>query len=190
MSRTTRKLDEARFFMARLEDSTAAHPQFDYFLSAFVSASRSVSWVMKAECKERPGWLEWYESKQPVGDEKAILAKMNDLRVRSEKFEPLETRTSIVLEIPPERVTPALRDMLDEGIGNGFKLWLYAVPDSDPTNVPGEVPSGAITTLGTFQGLERHLPEFVDQDVVSACKAYLSVLEVLVQQSEEVVNAA
>ena len=190
MSRTRRKRTEAQFFLRKLEDAVAEHPDFDFFFSAFVSSARGVTWVMKAEYKERPGWLAWYENKEPVEAEQLLLTQMNDLRVRSEKFQPLETRVAIVMDFPPEAVTPELREFLDTGVGKRFRTWIYKMPDEGPATVPADVPEGASVFVGALHGVVRHIPELNDQDVLSACKAYVATLELLVGEAEAIAGAA
>jgi hypothetical protein len=190
MSRTSRKLTEAQFFLRKLEDAVTEHPDFDHFFSAFVSSARSVTWVMKAEYKDCPGWLAWYEEKKPDEAEHVLLSQMNKLRVRSEKFEPLETRVAIVMDFPPEAVTPELREFLDTGVGQRFRTWIYKVPEEGPATIPEGIPEGASVFTGAFQGIVRHVPELTDQDVVSACQAYVATLELLVGEAEAIAGAA
>jgi hypothetical protein len=185
MSRTRRKFMEATFFLRKLEESVTEHPDFDYFFSAFVSSARSVTWVMKAEYKECPGWLRWYETKKPDESEHLLLSQMNALRVRSEKFEPLETRVAVVVDFPPSAVTPELRDLLNMSIGRPVQTWLYAVPDGDPADTP----EGANVLIGDIQGIVRHIPELNDQDVLLACKDYATTLELLVLEAEIIAGA-
>jgi len=64
---TQKKLREARFFLSHLEAENRRavrnEPEaFDYFMSAFVSAARSVTFALQAEEKAKydqwfPGWL-------------------------------------------------------------------------------------------------------------------------------------
>jgi len=69
MGRTRQKLEEAAFFLAKvkehyfdvLDEEEQARP-FLYYLSAFVSAARSVTWVMRSEYSALEGWATWYQS--------------------------------------------------------------------------------------------------------------------------------
>ncbi len=54
------KLDEARFFLDHLAPNYGKERKFDFFLSAFISAARSVTWVMKAEYADVEGWAAWF----------------------------------------------------------------------------------------------------------------------------------
>jgi hypothetical protein len=54
-TKTRFKLEEARFFHAHLEKHWRHLSHVDFYLSAFVSAARSVTWVMRYEYGQRPG---------------------------------------------------------------------------------------------------------------------------------------
>jgi hypothetical protein len=188
-SRTRRKLDEARFFLEKLESSIAHHPDFDYFLSAFVSSARSVTWVMKAEYKRCPGWLDWYDNKTPEAAEERLLKQMNTLRVHSEKIEPLRARPAVVLHIPADQESPELRELLANGVGRRFKAWMYEATENGEFQIPDDVPKNATFFSGSLEGFERHMPGLLDDDVLSACVQYVAALEQLVAESERVANA-
>jgi hypothetical protein len=99
MLRTRQKLNEAAFFLDRVEGHAAkietflsdkkALNVFSYYLSAFVSAARSTAWIMRSECCRLKGWQTWWKE-QEVHAPKELLRIFNDLRVRSEKTEPLQ----------------------------------------------------------------------------------------------------
>ena len=190
MSRTSRKLDEARFFLQKLRASVDEPTEFDFYFSAFVSSARSVTWVLRAEYKDYPGWLNWYKDKKPESTEERLLNKMNTLRVRSEKFNPLTTRAAIVMNIPPEDVTPDIRELLAKGIGKRFRAWVYEIPEDGTTSPLPDIPEGATIIKSTLEGFQRHVPELGDQDVLVACELYFSSLENLVSEAETVANAA
>ena len=48
-----------------LEQNWRHFPHVDYFLSAFVSAARSVTWVMRSEYGKNADWVEWFDAKKP-----------------------------------------------------------------------------------------------------------------------------
>ena len=190
MSRTRRKLDEAEYFLGKLEVAVAAHPDFDFLLSAFVSSARSVTWVMKAEYKDNSVWAAWYKAKAPTDAERKLLAQMNDLRVRSEKFEPLETRPAIVLDFPPEAVTPQLLQHREAGAGKRFRIWIWELPTDGGSTPPPGLPQNAEVLVGVSVGIVRHVRELDDTDVVDACRQYLARLQELVAEGEAAANAA
>ena len=53
--RTKHKLEEAKFFLEQLRANYGKLKKFDYFLSAFISSARSVTWVMRNEYSSVPG---------------------------------------------------------------------------------------------------------------------------------------
>jgi len=73
VTKTEYKLEEARYFLAHLEKHWRHLPQVDFYLSAFVSAARSVTWVMKAEFVHVHGWEQWYETKKPSSTIRELL---------------------------------------------------------------------------------------------------------------------
>lgn len=182
MSRTRRKLEEARFFYRFLEENRFANPAFDYYLSAFVSAARSVTWVMRAEYLGVQGWEQWFSTKLATPAEDALLCKVNEMRLRSVKTHPLEASAALIVHIPPEWVTPGLEDRLELGVGKRFKATIFEVAEDNEIQFPDGFPNNAI--VGTVEGVERRVDEFPDEDVVNVCKRYLLFLEELVAECE------
>ena len=54
------KIGEAKFFLARMEESVGNRQAFRYFLSAFLAAARSVLQSAREESKSKGG-EEWYD---------------------------------------------------------------------------------------------------------------------------------
>src|SRR5687767_13047625 len=62
---TQYKLLEAHFFLSHLKRNVGKFNKFNYYLSAFISAARSVSAVMEREYKRKaPGFEEWLKTVQ------------------------------------------------------------------------------------------------------------------------------
>jgi hypothetical protein len=82
---TQRKLDEALFFFKHLYKGAMGPPsnapEFGYYLSAFLSAARSVTFVLQAE--EKQHYDTWYPSWEArlVEDDRKLWKFMNDQRV-------------------------------------------------------------------------------------------------------------
>ncbi len=74
MTKTQKKLDEAKYFsnQLRLED-----PYFDYVLSAFLNAARSTFWVMRHEFAKIPGWEQWFDAAEASEEEQILLSETN-----------------------------------------------------------------------------------------------------------------
>jgi hypothetical protein len=58
------KLFEAEFFLAQLRDTSRLSFEANCYFSAFVSATRSVTFAMQASLKGVPGFKNWYDSAQ------------------------------------------------------------------------------------------------------------------------------
>ena len=82
---TQKKLREARFFLRAMSlagrSTQLDNEAFEFYLSAFLSAARSVTWVLQSEQKESydswfPAWAEALRE-----EERALFKFMNDQRV-------------------------------------------------------------------------------------------------------------
>jgi hypothetical protein len=71
--------------------------KFDFYLSAFVSSARAITWVMKSEYGKVPGWKAWYDARKAAPDEARLLKGTNALRTRLTKQEALRTTARIQL---------------------------------------------------------------------------------------------
>ena len=182
MSRTRRKFDEANFFCERMEEQRFSHPQFDYYLSAFISAARSALWVMRSEYHLVPGWEGWYQTKQASPVEEAFLRKVNHVRVRSEKTHPIEAHIAVVISIPLERVTPELKERLESATGE--RVWLTVLPitEGGEITLPDDFIINAF--VGTLDSVERHIDEFPGEDFVEVCRRYLRFPEEVITECE------
>lgn len=54
------KIGEAKFFLARMEESVGNHEAFRYYLSAFRTAAQSVTQYAREEAKSKGG-EQWYD---------------------------------------------------------------------------------------------------------------------------------
>ena len=184
MGRTRHKLDEAAFFLGRvrehyfdvLEDDGQGRP-FLYYLSAFVSAARSVAWVMRSQYGRSEGWESWYKSRQPELEDRALLRRFAEIRNKSEKTGPLQVgirlRLSPVAEGSPQHGEPsnARHPKLQE--------YRVTITQVDP-------PSDAPRSLeASIDALECALPELGDDDLLQCCSRYFDLLKRLVEDCEE-----
>jgi hypothetical protein len=82
MTPTKYKLAEAKYFLDQLRISD---PCFDFILSAYLNAARSVTWVMRHQFGSNSGWSEWFETSEVSSHEAQLLAEMNQLRIQATK---------------------------------------------------------------------------------------------------------
>lgn len=63
------KLFETDFFLDKIKEckkNTETHRQAEYYFSAFLSSSRSVTFVMQSAFSKLPGFTEWYSGTQDI----------------------------------------------------------------------------------------------------------------------------
>lgn len=178
---TMKKLDEAKFFLERMK-APDNNRYFDYYLSAYISASRSVLWVMKAEFTHVQGWEKWYDSQTPTVEEKLLLKKINDIRVRTTKKKPLHTSERALLDIPKEHITEEVKEFM-KAIGD--KKVEVSIQESQDDKTGVRVGDEQITFTGKISEMFRRLPEFRDEDIIKVCERYVAFLKRLVVECEK-----
>jgi hypothetical protein len=57
---TQQKYNEAEYFLEMMKENDENRQRFKYNLSAFLSAARSVTFVLQKECSKNPEFKEWY----------------------------------------------------------------------------------------------------------------------------------
>lgn len=184
MSKTRDKLKEARFFLQKLEDYYTQQPDFDYYLSAYISSSRSVIWLMRNEYSNVKGWKEWYDSKEPTLEEIFFLKNVNNVRVRSVKKEPLQTKTQLSAHIDKKDITPEIEEAIETLVGKNVKVTFTPVKDTGEKQQP-KISRRSITFLAKLNELIRVVKEFPDQDVLAICHKYYDMLRTLVDECEQ-----
>lgn len=109
-SNTRKKFNEAQFFLELMDLNCNSFPNFNYYVSAFISAARSVTWIMGCEYNDQPGWKEWFKSREPTEVDDEFLKMTNKIRIKTVKTTPIQTNFCVTLNIPPEEVTPQLKE--------------------------------------------------------------------------------
>ena len=183
MGKTTDKLDEAEYFLKQIEANYFEHSAFDYLLSAFISSARSVLWVMRSEYNDIEGWESWYKSLEPSTSDEALLRKVNEARVRTEKREPLKTSFRVNLIIPKEYATEELGQELEKLVGKNIEL--MAKPLSEKESIIGASPKNEeIHFAGSVENVYRVLIELGDDDVIAVCRDYFATIKGVVDECE------
>ncbi len=164
---TRKKLREAKFFLGRMSEAEESprldKDDFDFYLSAFLSAGRSVTLFLQVEQKELYDacFLGW--SKAPVGDEPELLKFMNAQRVAEvhkggAEVYPMVERVPVTEAKFRDRRHPAY----------GISWW----------GPPGVPPPTIGTKVHYFQIGDTR------EQAVETCKRYLQLLEKWVRDVE------
>jgi hypothetical protein len=185
LKNTKAKLDEARFFLRHLQQYRSAAVSgnpwkadgqaFAYYLSAFVSAARSVTWLLQTEEREKyDAWLGAWEERgrswaEANGvDIDRVLKLTNKMRVDVIHREG-QVKTRIETEMVP--VT------LSSWENNQYQINIVLLGLSPEDAVP-RTSSETLYIEGT------------DQEVVKLCEQYVSYLEALLHDFEREHSAA
>ena len=100
MTETRSKLLEAQYFLDRMVENQNDRNPFKYNLSAFVSAFRSVTFVMQKEFDRSEGFEEWWhdETREAIKNDDCFKL-MNKSRKVTIHQKPISPRADISLEI-------------------------------------------------------------------------------------------
>ncbi|MDQ7839356.1 MAG: hypothetical protein RDU59_12785 [Thermodesulfobacteriota bacterium] len=82
------KLKEARYFARRMEASIDDPEAFQYELSAFLSAARSVLQYALDEAKQKPNGQRWYEAQVSGNAVLKFFKDKRDLNIHAEPVRP------------------------------------------------------------------------------------------------------
>jgi hypothetical protein len=89
-TQTKGKIEEAKFFLLKFYE-TYNDEEFRYYLSAFISASRSILWVLRKEFGKDKKFKQWYANRKLTADEDALFKFINELRTTTIHKNPIET---------------------------------------------------------------------------------------------------
>jgi hypothetical protein len=175
MTATERKLDEAQYFLEQLEKH---YPYFDYILSAFISAARSVSWVMRYEYSKVEGWEKWFSESKISEKEKELLFKTNNWRIAVAKKDGIKTEFRFVENlVTDEEYYPIIDKLLKEtSEGEIVKLTL---------RLPGEIESNEEKDEDFSEGISFRVRKITTKDnfelsresIKKVCQEYYLVLK-------------
>jgi len=79
------KFGEADYFLELLREKEGHHKEFEYALSAFASAARSITFSLQAVMSKYPEFSEWYTPKQELLKKNKLAKFFLDLRNHLQK---------------------------------------------------------------------------------------------------------
>jgi hypothetical protein len=142
-----------------------------YYVSAFVSAARSVAWILRSEYHSVDGWSEWYRSQTLTEEQARTLAAFTAIRNRSQKAEPLILGVRLQSEKPSGE--PEATEYLP--LPKRRQIRMVPIEANGTEGTPIVLP---------LERLEMELPELGEADVYVSAKAYLQLLEDLLDRCE------
>ena len=172
MTDTERKYYEARYFFQKLDIDD---PYFDFNLSAFLNAARSVMWVMRHEFNKIDGWENWFQEYYLPQEQHQLLKEINDLRIESTKKSGIKTdffflQTDMFVD---EKYYPEL-DRINQLEDGEYILSIEPLP-ADETNIR----KGEINFVGE---INRERRQFDDNrsKLKGKCEEYLKLIDIII----------
>jgi len=169
IERTKKKLRELQFFLGKLQsESQTPSPNepeaTEFYLSAFLSAARSVTFALQYEEKDKydnwfPSWRE-----QRSADERELLDFLKAQRNNAQKRGHAEVT-------PDWQYIPVTKARWQQGADPGYEVRWWGPPGTSPPEVRRRV--------YRFSGPGG------DSDIVATCKRGFDLLSALVQAFEE-----
>lgn len=170
---TKHKLEEAKFFLDSLKDNFGKAKKFDFFLSAYLTSARAVSWIMKAEFGGSVGYQDWRKEVE-TDEEKKLFKKITDIRNNIEKVAPITTS-------PEYKITLSESDMVRL---KGYVAVSLNGP-TDACDVEFRSPSGERVVCRAIEvSVKRRLEEFPADHVLEVCERYYAALSRIVALCE------
>jgi len=146
---------------------------FDWFLEAFITTARTVRWIMRAEVHNSPLMEEWERAPRRDAATADLLKKMNEIRIRVTKQEPLGTLMTATLGVP--KSADGLAAKLTSGeLGVGSEFHLLTAPDGTRF-----IATKQGTVLAKADKFSSHqvLTDFPAEDILNVCARYVELLE-------------
>jgi len=162
------KYDESRFFLGRMREAEGA--QFEYHLSAFLTAGRSITLALQSEYSDNNEFDSWYSGKRDKLKNDSLCDFMHKLRNRVAH---------------PDDTYPTPREW------PGVKTWPVAL-EEPPSELEEEDRVQNVSTTG-YEYVRYRFPEeshevFEQYNSYTVCKLasdYLQKLKDLLQEWDE-----
>ena len=131
------KIVEADFFLEKIKEVSKNPITSRYYFSAFVSASRSVTFALQAVMKDIEGFTNWYEGKKYEMQKDDTLRFFVEVRNICQKigYIPINSIKTKEFMVNP---LPFFKDKFCSQENNDYKLYFDFGFDDDPINVPTE----------------------------------------------------
>lgn len=179
---TQQKYNEAEYFLGMMKENDENRQRFKYNLSAFVSAARSVTFVLQKERPKNPESDEWYVKKQKWMKEdvrKVLFEFFVEKRnyVLKEGLINPQAEISITVDVPIV-VSVSFEAVIRDAEGN-LKDYEYSEPPAKPK--PAFKPNRKEETKYKWFFKDW---QHTDEDVITLCERHLKELKIIVEEAE------
>jgi len=174
------KLGEAKHFLEQMKNSSDKEI-FLFNLDAFLSASRSVTWVLQNEFSNDTRFQKWYNDKQREMQADPLLTFFKDMRNAAVKAAApdvmAQTHVSIV-EVVRITETVSIRKISPDGKEEVFHFGPEKVDSGAKKS-----DEGGVTITHKFFFAEK--PE---QDIMALCSLYFEKLAAIVEEAKKIMT--
>lgn len=183
MIETETKLNEARHFLIQIKNSLEDPKILGFNLSAFVSAARSVTFIMQREFKGNFQFERWYRAKQEKMKGEDIFVFFNSLRVCTIHIGSIKKNRYISVQInePPVSIFESVAVTV---IRNGEVIQQSSSPLTNSS------PPRNLSNVGSTQEIKMHFEGRPQDDGIELCEDYLKRIERLVEECSQIVNSS
>jgi hypothetical protein len=177
MSPVQNRIDAARYFLRTLVEKDPPHPEFDWLLEAFITAARSVVWVMSATAEDKEIYQEWNRLTPLPPEVAQLFRQITDLRNRIQKCGVVASKIAVTLEI--DATGDAMLLMQEHShLSEGERFEKIGDLEIDTATGRAEIrhPDGKVLT-GRVAYTFSQVEEFPHEDVLDKCERYMRHLE-------------
>lgn len=171
------KLAEAKYFYSRMRETQGQSTQFNYNLSAFLSAARSVLQYAHKKARSTPGGQDWYSSQIKASSVLIFFKGKRDINIHMRPVAPLMIfRVNIEDSIAVSDALDIFIRDLKEGINRQSSVEL-----TEP-----KVPQPAKQRQPDTKKISYRFSDWTGtEDVMALCQTYIYELQQLVEEGQK-----
>lgn len=166
--RTPDKYREAGFFLDKTL-STDDKDEMRYYLSAFLSAARSTTWVLEREYDEEPEFEEWYSEKQKWMKNDPLFRILKEYRNHVVKTTTV-TPSDGVIDVHVDE-TPEKHISITITSEKGSQYFFQSLPEDVYVEVPDDIES-------------QYHNQYAFTPLEELCRKYLNKIDQIITEWE------
>ena len=166
----SKKLEEAKYFLTKMEEAQDDHSSFVYNLSAFLSASRSVLQYALNESGKTVNGNRWYQSFVISSSILKFFKNKRDVNIHEK---PVSPPSNVQINISDSaHISESISVVIRDKDGNILNQFTSSPQSTSHDNKPN------VTKRVSYQFSEWN----GNNDVLSLCRDYLKQLETLIDE--------
>ena len=166
MTNTRDKLNETKFFLKCLKYATT---NFPYYLSAFLTAARSITYFMQKEYAHVKGFSKWYLEKQSYMKNEPIMKILHNKRNMTAHKNPIN---------PLEQIISTTVKEVKTAYGGTSEI----NNNGDVVHYPPPIPFKTKRII--YKNIKWYYDDYLELDVLSISKKQCAILEIMVDDCE------